>query len=100
MKWWYNNKTEEHNIVLHQHIAAFNIGTINSATWNSATLKNSILNGKTLNQCNIKLCNIEKVQHLTVKYHNGTISNSVAITIAIKTCATATRAIWKIRTLK
>ena len=65
--------------MLHQHIAAFNIGTINSAT-----LKNSILNGKTLNQCNIKLCNIEKVQHLIVKYHNGTISNSVAITIAIK----------------
>ena len=81
--------------MLHQHIAAFNIGTINSAT-----LKNSILNGKTLNQCNIKLCNIEKVQHLIVKYHNGTISNSVAITIAIKTCATATTAIWKIRTLK
>ena len=86
--------------MLHQHSAAFNIGTINSATWNSATLKNAILSGKTLNQCNIKLCNIEKVQHLIVKYYNGTISNSVTITIAIETNATATSAIWKIRTLK
>ena len=49
MKWWYNNKTEDHNTVLHQHSAAFNIGTVNSAT-----LKNAISNRKTLNQCNVK----------------------------------------------
>ena len=30
---------QEHNIVLHQQCAAFNIGTINIATLNSATLK-------------------------------------------------------------
>ena len=49
MKWWYNNKTEDHNTVLHQHSAAFNIGTVNSAT-----LKNAISNRKTLDQCNVK----------------------------------------------
>ena len=49
MKQWYSNETEEHNIVLHKHSAAFNIVTINSAT-----LKNAISNSKTLNQCNIK----------------------------------------------
>ena len=79
MKQWYNNKTEEHNIVLHQHCAAFNIGTINSATLNTATLKNLKSNSKTLNQCNIKQCNIEKVQHLIIKYYNGTILNSATI---------------------
>ena len=54
MKLVYNNKTEEHNIALHQHSPAFNIGTINSATSISVTLKNAISNSKTLNQCNIK----------------------------------------------
>ena len=39
MKLVYNNKTEERNIVLHQHSVAFNIGTIN--------------------QCNTEECNIK-----------------------------------------
>ena len=65
MKQWYNNETEEHNILL-RHSAAFNIGKINSVTLNSATLKNAISNNKTLNQYNIKQCNIEKVQYLIV----------------------------------
>ena len=88
MEWWYNNKIEDYNIALHQHSAAFNIGTLNSAT-----LKNAISNSKTLNQCNIKQCNIEKVQHLIVKYCNGTILNSGTIAIAITTSATETSAI-------
>ena len=88
MKEWYNNKTEEHNIVLHQHSAAFNIGTINSVT-----LKNAISNSKILNQCSVKQCNIEKEQHLIVKYCKGTILNSETTTIAVTTSATATSAI-------
>ena len=40
--------------MLHQHRAAFHIGTINSATLNRAILKNATSNSKTLNQCNIK----------------------------------------------
>ena len=40
--------------MLHQHRAAFHIGTISSATLNSAILKNATSNSKTLNQCNIK----------------------------------------------
>ena len=83
MKQWYSNETEEHNIVLHQHSAAFNIVTINSAT-----LKNAISNSKTLNQCNIKQCDIEKVQHLIVKYYSRAILNSATITIPIATSAT------------
>ena len=42
----------------------------------------------------------EKVQHLIVKYFNGTILNSATITIAITTSATATSAIWKNTTLQ
>ena len=87
MEWWYNNKIEDYNIALHQHSAAFNIGTLNSAT-----LKNAISNSKTLNQPNVKQCNIEKVQHLVVKDYNGTILNSETITIAITTSATAASA--------
>ena len=87
MEWWYNNKIEDYNIALHQHSAAFNIGTLNSAT-----LKNAISNSKTLNQPNVKQCNIEKVQHLVVKHYNGTILNSETITIAITTSATAASA--------
>ena len=93
MKQRHNIKTEEHNIVLHEHSAAFNIGTVNNATSNSAPLKNAISNSKTLNQCNIKQYNIEKVQHLIIKYCNGTILNSAIITIEITTSATATTAI-------
>ena len=58
-------------------------------------MKNAISNSKTLNQCNI-----EKVQHLIVKYYDGTILNSATMTIAITTSATATSTIWKSRTLK
>ena len=89
----YNNKTEEDNIVLHQHSAAFNLGTINSATSISATLKNAISNSKILNQCNIKWCNIEKFQHLIVKYSIATILNSATETIAITTSGTTISAI-------
>ena len=88
MKLVYNNKTEEDNIVLHQHSAVFNLGTINSATSISATLKNAISNSKRLNQCNI-----EKFQHLIVKYSIATILNSATITIAITTSGTTVRAI-------
>ena len=93
MKQRHNIKTEEHNIVLREHSAAFNIGTVNNATSNSTPLKNAISNSKTLNQCNIKQYNIEKVQHLIIKYYNGTILNSAIITIEITTSATATTAI-------
>ena len=58
-------------------------------------MKNAISNSKTLNQCNI-----EKVQHLIVKYYDGTILDSATISIAITTNATATSAIEKSRTLK
>ena len=92
MKQWYNNKTEEHKIVLHQHSAAFNIGTVNRETLNS-TLKNAISNSKTLNQCNINQFNIEKMHLLKVKYYNGTILISATITISITTNATRTSAI-------
>ena len=51
-------------------------------------MKNAISNSKTLNQCNI-----EKVQHLIVKYYDGTILNSATMTIAITTSATATSTI-------
>ena len=54
MKKWYNNERGEHNIVLHQHTSALNIGTVKSATLYNATLKNAISNTKRLNQCNIK----------------------------------------------
>ena len=74
--------------MLHQHSAAFTFGTVNSATLSSATLKNAISNSETLNQCNIG-----KVQHLIVKYYNGTILNSATITIAVTTSATATSGI-------
>ena len=40
--------------MLHEYIAALNIGTATSATLNSATSKNAITNSATLNQCNIK----------------------------------------------
>ena len=60
MKQWYSNETEEHNIVLHQHSEAFNIGTINSATLNIGTLKNAISNSKTLNQCNLNGATLKK----------------------------------------
>ena len=46
---WYNNKIAEHNVVLHEHSVALNIGTVNSAT-----LKYVIINSETLNQCSIK----------------------------------------------
>ena len=60
MKQWYGNETEEHNIVLHQHSEAFNIGTINCAALNIATLKNAISNNKTLNQCNLNSVTLKK----------------------------------------
>ena len=60
MKQWYNNKTEEHNIVLHQHSVAFNIGTINSTTLKSATLKNAISNSKTLNSATLNIATFKK----------------------------------------
>ena len=44
----------EHNIVLHQHSAALDIGTVNRATLNSVTMTNAISNSETINQCNIK----------------------------------------------
>ena len=50
----HDNKIVEHNIVLHQHGLALNIGPVNSATLNSTTLKNAIWNSETLNQCHIK----------------------------------------------
>ena len=39
----------EHNIVLHKHNAALNIGSVNIGT-----LKNVISHSETLNQCKIK----------------------------------------------
>ena len=56
MKLVYNNKTEEHNIALHQHSPAFNIGTINSAT-SIRVLGNPASNGRTLiwRSVNIKI---------------------------------------------
>ena len=59
MKQRYSNKTDEHNIVLHQHSAVFNIRTINSATLNSATLNKATFkiatsNSKILQWYNIK----------------------------------------------
>ena len=60
MKQWYSNETEEHNIVLHQHSEAFNIGTINCAALNIATLKNAISNNKTLYQCNLNSVTLKK----------------------------------------
>ena len=79
----------------HEIVQYRNSAVSKSATSSSATLKDAISNSKTLNQCNI-----EKVQHLIVKYYDGTILNSAKITIAITTSATATSAIWKSRTLK
>ena len=56
MKLVYNNKTEEHNIALHQHSPAFNIRTINSAT-SVRVLGNPASNSRTLiwRSVNIKI---------------------------------------------
>ena len=40
------------------------------------------------------------MQYLIVQYYNSTILNSATITIAITNIATASSAIWNIRTLK
>ena len=45
---------------------------------------------------------MEKVQHLIVKYYNGTMLNSATITIeiTIRAPATSKTIIWKSKTLK
>ena len=50
MKQCFSNKTEEHNTVLNQHSASFNIGTVNSAILNSATMHYLL----TIEECKIK----------------------------------------------
>ena len=56
-------------------------------------MREAISKIETINQCSTKQCNIEKVQHLIVRYYNGTMLNSATITMTITTSATTTSAI-------